>query len=138
MKKLSILAGALLACALMPAGAQTIYRCGDTYSQLPCDNARVVGAPAAKPGAAEAQASRQAVVRDAARADAMEKARLKDEARPANAYIPAARTGEERAQEHKPASAQAKKPAYFTAVSRAASQEKAKGKKKEKKDKKAG
>jgi hypothetical protein len=75
--KHTILAAALVLCAPW-APAQTVYRCGNSYSQQPCPG----GAPvaAADPRTpAEAARSGSAAAADAKRADAMEKARLAQE-----------------------------------------------------------
>jgi hypothetical protein len=106
---------ALMLVAALPAAAQTVYRCGNTYSQQPCVGGTAVETPPPAPGAKEQAQRREATQRDAKAADAMEKARLKDEAKPAQVYVPP-----EKAQvpstEQKPAMAKPKKPEYFTAV----------------------
>jgi hypothetical protein len=108
---------ALGATALIPAFADTIYRCGDSYSQQPCANGRVLTTDEGR-GSIDARASRQAAQRDAALADTMEKARLKEEAKPANAYIPVATTRVEdgSAEDGKPVMSKGYKPHTFTAV----------------------
>jgi hypothetical protein len=79
---------ALLACSAAAAGAQTIYRCGSsTYSEQPCAEGTTVQALRA-PDPADAAASRKENERQAKAAEAMERARLKEEARPVAAYIP--------------------------------------------------
>lgn len=94
---------ALLACAAAAAGAQTIYRCGSTYSERPCDEATVtvVQAPRAPDAAEEAVAARKENERQRRAAEAMEKARLKEEAKPVAAYIPQEKV-EPTPQLHKP------------------------------------
>jgi hypothetical protein len=77
MKKHAIAAIAL--CAAAAAGAQTIYRCGNSYSEDPCAGATVV-AVAPAPSAAEAAATRDEVRREAQLADEMHAARIKEEA----------------------------------------------------------
>ena len=78
---------ALLACGCGAAGAQTIYRCGSTYSERPCtEGATVQGLRA--PDVADAAASRKETEREMKVANAMEQARLKEEAKPVAAYIP--------------------------------------------------
>jgi hypothetical protein len=62
------------------------------------------------------QKAREAAIRDAKAADAMEKARLKEEAKPVFAYIPAKKVDEERADTGKPLMDKPKKPPYFTAA----------------------
>jgi hypothetical protein len=84
------LALTLCALAAAPSVAQTIYRCGDTYSQQPCTGARTIEPDAYQPSAAERARAAAATRRDAALADAMEKERLRQEAQPA-AYVPPAK-----------------------------------------------
>ena len=69
----------MLAACLVTGGAmaQTVYKCGNTYSQLPCPNAGVINADA-RSRAQKVQAD-QATARDARLASAMEKARLQQE-----------------------------------------------------------
>lgn len=78
---------ALFACSATAVGAQTIYRCGNTYSEQPCPGGTTVEA-ARPPTAAEAAAARRETEREAKVAEAMEKARVKEEAKPVPAYIP--------------------------------------------------
>ena len=66
-RTIDALFAALAACAVLPAAAQTAGY-----------------APTAK----EAQLAHENAMRDAKLADAMEKARLKEEAKPVSAYIP--------------------------------------------------
>ena len=78
---------ALLACGCGAASAQTIYRCGNTYSEQPCPAGTTV--QAARPAdSAEVAASRKETELQMKVADAMEKARLTEEAKPVAAYIP--------------------------------------------------
>src|SRR4051812_8948856 len=108
----------LAAVCLAPAAAQNIYRCGDSYSQRPCPGGTVVEAEDERSAAQRAQTS-QAAQRDAKTADAMEKARLKEGAKPAGSvYIPAKAETLADAPENTinpTAARKAKKPAYFTA-----------------------
>jgi len=99
---------ALLAAAwLAPATAQDIYRCGDSYSQQPCPGGAVVQAQDERSAGQRSQ-THLAAQRDAKVADAMEKARLKEEAKPAQAYIPPAK--------EEAAARKLKKPDQFKAV----------------------
>ncbi|HWP11607.1 MAG TPA: hypothetical protein VNN06_07275 [Ramlibacter sp.] len=101
---------------IAPAAAQAIYRCGDSYSQQPCPGGTQVQADDAR-SAAQGSQTRQAAQRDAKAADAMEKARLKEEAKPAQAYIPPPKVQDAPPQDGgTEVSAKAKKPAYFTAA----------------------
>jgi hypothetical protein len=94
------------------AGAQGIYRCGDSYSQQPCPGGKRVEADDARSAAQKAQTD-QAVRRDAKAAEALEKERLKDEAKPAQLVKPPAAPQEA----VKPTAASSlKKPDQFTAV----------------------
>jgi hypothetical protein len=114
---------ALLVLAASGAGAQQVYRCGSTYSQQPCPGGATVQVEDPRTQAevhrADAQTQRQAKA-----ADAMEKARLQQEAKAAPANIlpqggqvkktqeaPSDRKADAKGQ------AKAKKPDYFIAVS---------------------
>lgn len=103
--------------AALPATAQTVYRCGETYSQQPCPGGKPVQADDPRTEAQRAQ-TRDAAQRDAKVADEMQKARLRDEARPAQAAIPAPKP-EALDVPDSPAARPgvARKPAHFTAVS---------------------
>jgi hypothetical protein len=102
-----MLAAAIAACAwLSPVAGQTVYRCGDSYSQQPCADAKPV--PAEDPRtAAQRKESLQATQRDAQAAHKMEEARLKEEARAARVPADAAPAA---APEEKPVIARRKKP----------------------------
>ena len=115
-----------LSCAVWVAAAanaagEEIYRCGDTYSQKPCPGGRAIEAADPRSASQGAQAS-QAAKRDAKTADAMEKARLKEEAKPAPVVVLSGKTINQRAEAPKPAasakgkSSKGKKPADFKAV----------------------
>lgn len=110
----------LLACVAgwsIPAAGQTVWRCGDTYSQKPCPGGKAVEAEDARDAGQRAQTS-SAARRDAKLADEMEKARLKEEAKAAPAYIPPPKSEDPADQGDRTRSmAVAKKPAHFTAVS---------------------
>jgi hypothetical protein len=69
---------ATLALASPWCTAQAVYRCGNSYSQAPCEGATTVAAPHVATRTEAAQATKAAQV-DAKRADAMEKARLAQE-----------------------------------------------------------
>ena len=97
----------LLAAWLAPLAAQNVYRCGDSYSQQPCPGGTIIEAQDERSAGQRAQTS-QAAQRDAKTADAMEKARLKEEAKPAQAYIPPAKK--------EAAAGKLKKPGHFTAA----------------------
>lgn len=117
-----------------PAAAQDIYRCGDSYSQQRCPGGVLVPTEDAR-SAAQGKQTSVAAQRDARTADAMEKARLKEEAKPAQAYIPPPKV-QDPAQEYSRTAgvAKATKPAHFTAVSpKKPGQTQAKKKKKAKK-----
>ena len=120
--------------AMQPAAAQNVYRCGDTYSQRPCAGGTLVPTDDARSDAQRAEA-RAAAQKNGKAADAMEKARLKEEAKPAQAYMPPP-ASEPVAEEKKPvAMVKPKKPQYFTASAprkpgEAAAKKKSKPKKK--------
>jgi hypothetical protein len=98
----------LAAVWLVPAGAQNIYRCGDSYSQKPCPGGTVVQAEDPRSASQRSQTT-QAAERDARTADAMEKARIKEEAKPqAQVHIPPAK--------QQAVARKAKEPAPFRAI----------------------
>ncbi|HBH38196.1 MAG TPA: hypothetical protein DDX06_07415 [Curvibacter sp.] len=79
MKKLShLLAAAALACCAA-APAQTVYRCGNSYSQTPCPGGSTLDATDSR--TPEQRKAHEASVRQEKRAgDTLEKTRLKEEA----------------------------------------------------------
>jgi hypothetical protein len=100
-----------------PAAAQNIYRCGSTYSQQPCEGGKLVAASDSRSAGQKAQTD-QAAQRDAKSAETMEKARLKEEAKPASVGILPGKVEEVPAPVKKPGAAgKMKKPEQFTAVS---------------------
>ena len=114
------IAGILLAlCAQWaPVAAQNVYRCGESYSNQPCAGATVVPTDDPRTAAQRAQ-TESAVKRDAKAAQAMEKERLQQEARPAQATIPLVPpvpVGIAAVEDRTAAKRKAKKPALFTAV----------------------
>ena len=78
MQNKKILFFAALAMAAGAAGAQTVWRCGNSYSTQPCAGGSSFDAPPA-PSKADAARAEKAVQVDARRADALEKARLAQE-----------------------------------------------------------
>ena len=109
----------LLAIALggsTPGLAQTIYRCGESYSQQPCPGGKEIQADDARSESQRAQ-TRDAARRDAKVADEMQKSRLKEEAKPAQAVMPAPKVEAPEPPSAPAVTGVAKKPAYFTAVS---------------------
>jgi len=106
------------ACALggaLPAAAQNVYRCGDSYGQKPCPGGTLVPTDDARSAEQRAQ-TREASQRDCKAADAMQKARLKEEAKPAQAFIPAAAAEPAVEEKKHEAAVKPKKPQYFTAA----------------------
>jgi hypothetical protein len=133
--KFSMAALGLAACGwIAPAAAQAIYRCGDSYSQQACAGGARVQAEDPRTAGQRSQTT-LAVERDAKAADAMEKARLKEEDKPVQAYIPPAKVQDgspDDASMAKPAAG--KKPDRFAAVApKKPGQAKARKKKKAKK-----
>ena len=126
---------ALLAGAALPAAAQGVYRCGDSYSQQPCPGGKRVEVDDARSAVQKSQTDR-AVQRDAKAADTMEKARLKEEGKPAQAILPPAPPHDASAadKDRKPA-AKARKTEHFTAVAPRKPGDPAPKKKKKKKNK---
>jgi hypothetical protein len=115
------LACAWMAAAAAGATAEEIYRCGTSYSNKPCPGGQQVQAADPRSASERAQAG-EAAKRDAKAADAMEKARLKEEAKPAPVVVLSGKTINQPAEAPKPAasakarSTKAKKPADFRAV----------------------
>ncbi|MBE7366561.1 hypothetical protein [Ramlibacter pallidus] len=73
-----LLMGSALLLAAHAAGAQTIYRCGNSYGTQPCAGGTIVeGQPNASPE--EAARARRGAEADAKRADELQKARLAQE-----------------------------------------------------------
>ncbi len=69
------------------AAAETAYKCGDSYSQTACPGAVLIDATDRRSAAQKAQAD-QVTGRDARMADAMEQARLEQEAKDLAANTP--------------------------------------------------
>ncbi|MES2786541.1 MAG: hypothetical protein V4684_13835 [Pseudomonadota bacterium] len=82
-----LLAAVAVAAAWPPVAAQTIYRCGDSYSQTPCEGATILQPDRRQASPRDVQAARAATLRDARLAAAMEKDRLKAEAMPPSILI---------------------------------------------------
>ena len=84
MRKPLLLAASVLTSSLfsaffsVPAGAQTTYRCGNSYSQQPCPGGTVVDTADPRTSAQKTQAE-QATQRDAKLASELEKSRLQKE-----------------------------------------------------------
>jgi hypothetical protein len=120
------------AATLSTGAAQSVYRCGDSYSGKPCPGGALVPTDDSRSAAQRTQ-TREAAQRDAKTADAMEKARLRDEAKATQAYIPQPML-EPAIEEKKPDSAvKPKKQQYFTAAAPRKPGEAAPKKKKKKK-----
>jgi hypothetical protein len=111
----NIAIAAIVLAASAAASAQTVYRCGSSYSQQPCPGGSEVAATAPRPAADVAQA-RAVAQADAKRADAMEKARLAQEKQAPTAMVMGPK--EPASAPAKPASHAKKKgkPEEFTAV----------------------
>jgi hypothetical protein len=98
-------------------GMQGIYRCGDTYSQQPCAGGKLVAASDSRSATQKAQTD-EATKRDARAADAMEKARIKEEARPVPVGMPLPKqdAASKGGKKPEPKAKAKKKPEHFTAV----------------------
>lgn len=81
MKKPLAFATLFIATCTIPtwAWSQKIYKCGSSYSQIPCADAVTVDTGDARSKAQKVEADKQ-TKQDAKAADAMEKTRLKEEA----------------------------------------------------------
>jgi hypothetical protein len=132
-QRLGLLAAAALLAASLhgAAAAQQVYRCGNEYSQQPCPGGKPV--EVADPRTqAEAKRADAETARQSKAADAMEKARLQQEAKAAPANIlperapvasekpgkpaQAKEKGKAKGKEDKALGSRPKKPDYFTAV----------------------
>ena len=100
----------------LPAQAQNVYRCGESYSNVPCPGAKVVPTEDARSPAQRAQ-TEAATRRDARSAQVMETERLKEEGKPAQAIIPAAKAEPAApATDRTLSKAKVKKPDMFIAI----------------------
>jgi hypothetical protein len=115
-----------LAASALPTAAQTVYRCGDSYSQTPCHGGQVIDVEDSRSAIQRSQ-TLAATQRDTRLANAMEKMRLDEEAK-----AEAARLTQQRAEAAAKSSrgkgkdagsamakskdAKPKKPADFTAI----------------------
>jgi hypothetical protein len=125
MKKKTIAAAMLLACGLVAAQAQTVYRCGNEYSQKPCAGGSAVNVDD-KRSAAQARDTTAAAKRDAKLGDEMQKERIareKEVAGPSSVVLgtPKAAASAPQAAASKPQhnakkKKTAKEPEHFTAT----------------------
>jgi hypothetical protein len=124
MKSIFTAAALLLACPIA-LHAQQVYRCGNSYSQAPCEGGTVVKVEDTRSKTQTVSAAAD-TKREAKAGEAMEKARLQQEAKAAPASViehtksetataPVAREKEIQPSSH--AKKKGKKPDYFTAVS---------------------
>ncbi|KQT14267.1 hypothetical protein ASG30_01385 [Ramlibacter sp. Leaf400] len=105
-----------LACGMAATQAQTIYRCGDSYGSQPCAGGKSIAADPSGPSTDESRQATAAAQRDAKLADGLEKERLKQEARPAQIYVPLP-SAQEKPEPHKwPEKAGTRKLDVFTAT----------------------
>jgi hypothetical protein len=75
----AIAACALALAATTAAQAQTVYRCGSSYSERPCTEGQALRVEDRKPSQEEAAAAAANAKRDAKLADSLEKERLAQE-----------------------------------------------------------
>jgi hypothetical protein len=101
----------------VPARAQNVYRCGESYSNTPCPGATVVPTDDPRSPAQRAQTD-AAARRDARSAQALEHERLKQEGKPVPATIlaPAAANEPPAPADRTASKAKPRKPELFTAV----------------------
>lgn len=116
----------IAACAISTsAKAQIVYKCGNTYSQLPCPEGVVINTADPRTPEQKAQAD-AATRRDAQAADAMEKARIEQEKRelatrlaqkpPAPAPVAASKTKDKPPYSHVKRKRHRHEPEHFTAL----------------------
>jgi hypothetical protein len=109
---------AVLAAACGSAAAQQVYRCGTSYSQQPCPGATPVAMTTDSRAPSDAARAAAAARTDAKRADAMEQARLAQEAKAPKAIVMASAPEASAAPAARPAKLQkGGKLEQFTAVS---------------------
>jgi len=114
LKAMVVIAAGIFATA---AVAQKVYKCADSYSQLPCPDGVVVDSVDPRTSAQKAQTD-LAARRDAKTADAMEKARLAQEKRNLAANAAPLKTANVEAAKKtgtKQVKKKKKEPEYFTA-----------------------
>lgn len=87
MRSKNIILAAALAVASAAAGAQAIWRCGNSYGTQPCAGGSTVETSAAAPSPEEAAKAAGAARADARRAGEMEKARLEQERKAPKATV---------------------------------------------------
>ena len=113
-KPVSAAALLLVLCA-QSAQAQNVYRCGDSYSTQPCPGGTLV--PTDDPRSAAQRAQTDAATRrDAKSAQVLEKERLQQEGKPAQATIPPSAEPRLPEADRTASKAGLKKPELFTAV----------------------
>lgn len=115
MSKKNLILAAALALAAGAGGAQTVWRCGNSYSTQPCTGGTSFEAEAA-PSKAEAVRAEKAVLVDEKRAAVLEKARLAQEKNAPQAIVIAPVEAPKAAPEKKKGKGKAGgKPETFTA-----------------------
>jgi hypothetical protein len=93
---IALSAGVALALFSLDANSQVVYRCGNAYSQVPCEDGKIVEATDPRSGAQRAEAKR-AVEGERRLADNMRRDRLADQVKPvaasslSGAYPPVAK-----------------------------------------------
>jgi hypothetical protein len=126
-----ILVIAAIAVASSWAGAQTVWRCGNSYSQQPCEGGTAIAPSTSRPASSDAAAATRVANVDAKLAADLEKARLARERNAPKAIIigpqtpasaPVVKTVKE-ASKAKPG-----KPEQFTAIAPGSAKKKAKKK----------
>jgi hypothetical protein len=120
-KKLAAVLVMMLAAGVLPSAAQTVYRCGDSYSLKPCHGSKVIDVEDTRSATQRSQ-TLEASQRDAKVADAMEKARLEDEAKAEARHLKQQKIAEAAAikasikKDEKRKDASSRNPADFTAI----------------------
>ena len=80
MKLPTCLVFAALVSSAWPASAQTVYRCGNEYSRVPCNTGKAINVDTRATPSAQAAEARRAADRERRLGDDMEKSRLRREA----------------------------------------------------------
>lgn len=115
----------IASCAICTsAGGQNVYKCGNSYSQLPCPDGQSIKVDDSRTAEQKAAADRT-LAHDVARANAMETSRLKAEADATARLHTDSTHGKTKAppndgktgKDHKKSARKNKEPAFFTAKS---------------------
>ena len=115
MTSLTLVSALLLCSVSMTLQAQQVYRCGQTYSQIPCPGGREVNTRDVRTPKQRADA-RKAAVRDSVLAEELQKARQQEEAMAAAGSTPTQKPAKAKSEKPKAKKAKKNEPELFTAA----------------------